>query len=248
MEIRGVSCRPAVSGGKKSFTLIELLAVIAVIAVLAAMLLPALNSARSKARETDCIARKKEFSRCIRFYMDDNGGFVPGGRLGAANTDVIYPVLLRLGYFGSEAGLGKLSHCTETEHTSRCSPHNNSLPGPSAGVNANFRIYEPLDAVRKTYRLSNVAAPSGLAYITDTRGWADAGCEDGKVAFSRQPDAAHFGFFHGKSVPVRSGEKIRYFLSGRAVVSFLDGHISVLDKEEVLSHQEKDRFYNPAFR
>ncbi len=61
---------------KKLFTLIELLVVIAIIAILAGLLLPALHSARDKARTISCVGNIKQLTTAFILYDSDTGSSV----------------------------------------------------------------------------------------------------------------------------------------------------------------------------
>jgi prepilin-type N-terminal cleavage/methylation domain-containing protein/prepilin-type processing-associated H-X9-DG protein len=62
---------------RKRFTLIELLIVIAIIAILASMLLPALRSARERAKQIQCLSQEKQMVLAAIAYSGDFNGYVP---------------------------------------------------------------------------------------------------------------------------------------------------------------------------
>jgi len=77
---------------RDAFTLIELLVVIAIILILAAILFPVFESARAKARQTQCLSNMKQIGEALMQYTQDNDGVYPVNNQSYAmnpNTDNI---------------------------------------------------------------------------------------------------------------------------------------------------------------
>ncbi|HPP11490.1 MAG TPA: type II secretion system protein [bacterium] len=76
---------------RKGFTLIELLVVIAIIAVLAALLLPILQEAIEKAKQSTCMANLKQLGMALYMYELDSTGYIPPlGAMGDSSSGWCY--------------------------------------------------------------------------------------------------------------------------------------------------------------
>lgn len=148
------------------FTMIELLITVSVIAILAALLLPALNTAREKARAITCSGNMKQTGSATVQYTDDNDDWLYSGYNNKSDKRIYYYMPLALApYFGVKGRVDP-----SKSDTLKVYSLSKFLVCPSDG-----REYVP-DDVKKlpaalSYQLTVVDRANGAAWVPDAGTW-----------------------------------------------------------------------------
>ena len=216
------SFRPHLSSLKRKtvcrFTLIELLVVIAIIAILAAMLLPALKSAREKARTISCAANLKQIGSAGQIYIGDWREHITYSGADATNY---HPWTVQLatscgyklnstGWIDGNGSTSKVYRCPSTTKKpssaawdiSRYSRGNNYVQNRSLDL-FYFNDKKGINGVGR--RLSEIRQPSKAFYISEAANSVAPVCY-----ISYEFAGSWFGYYHNNGLNV-------LFLDGHAV-------------------------------
>ena len=247
---------------KQTFTLIELLIVISIIAILAAMLLPALNKARARAKATQCISQQKEVMTAHISYADDNKGLfvlrssyetsyepyhviLSGGRwvrnqLTFNNRTVYLPFSVFLCPASPNVDQAMKYAEENASNTGIKYAYGMPLDTEDSGFSERFGEitykFTPAGSGESRFLVSSrMRKPSALVILADT------------IRPAR--DASSWWFFSQSSLNLSSHPAIHTLHNNRANVAMADGHVTTMSGTELINSPMKITVYvNAAFQ
>ncbi len=221
---------------KKHFTLIELLVVIAIIAILAAMLLPALNQAREKAKENNCRGNLKDIGLTLLLYIDSQNDFIPAsnGNFDSSSKgkwqDVLYSFNLGkapYNYIYAGGDSSKLSPLGVFACPSSSKPYSGVDVSNHYGINSlthysgTGRGFASKNDGSVDMKLGSIKSPSRRAAVFDIDRLSAGGYPDGSA--------------YQKSILIQNTNNWRHRNNGGINVLFADGHVETVAEKAIPS-------------
>ncbi len=209
---------------RNGFTIVELLVVITIIGVLIALLLPAVQAARENARQAVCISNQKELALAVVQYENAKGHYP--GLAGQNGRNWVMAVMEYLG----RSDLAKVS----------------SGGGANAGPAQSAQLICPSD------RPNQSDAPA-LSYVGNAAVFQSGTSSSDIGAMTVTPMISERMFSNPDSPPawhdvnadtvgfvVEAGARLRDRLPSRhsagTVVAYCDGHVQVIDSEQLFGY------------